>query len=113
MFNISILGGSDLGKRPWKPGKRLWTISLLGGAKIDFQQAQLEEQETRVVCISFLGGTDIIVPGDVTITVSGVSLLGGRDVKLAEVGTGQSGKSLHVAAFAILGGVTIKAPEQS
>jgi hypothetical protein len=115
MFNISILGGSDLGRRPWKPGKKLWTISLLGGTKIDFQQAQLEEGETKVVCISFLGGIHVIVPRDLPVTLSGGSLLGGRKVKLVDVGTRPStlGKSLHVAAFAILGGVAVKPPKKS
>jgi hypothetical protein len=114
MFNISIFGGSDLGKRPWKPGKTLWAITVLGGTDIDFQQAQLEEAVTKVVCISFLGGTDIIVPPDLPVTVSGFSLLGGRDVKLSkpEAAEPPSGKSLHIQAFAILGGVDIKPPKE-
>ena len=59
MFNFSIFGGSELGKRTWKPGKKLTAISLFGGTDIDFQQAQLEEPVTEVVCISILGGIDI------------------------------------------------------
>ncbi|MFP3975317.1 MAG: hypothetical protein ACLFVK_03735 [Dehalococcoidia bacterium] len=115
MFNISILGGSDLGKRPWNPGKKLWAISVLGEAKIDFQQARLEEGETKVTCISFLGSADIIVAPDLAVTVSGLSFLGGRDVKLPQLGTAatRQGKSLHVAAFAILGGIEIKPPKKS
>lgn len=114
MLNVSIFGGSDLGKHPWKPGKKLWAITLLGGTDIDFQQAQLEEAVTKVLCISFLGGTDIIVPPDLPVTVSGFSLFGGRDVKLPKPGTAEptSGKSLHVQAFAILGGVDIKPPKE-
>lgn len=114
MLNVSIFGGSDLGKHPWKPGKKLWAITVLGGTDIDFQQAQLEEAVTKVVCISFLGGTDIIVPPDLPVTVSGFSLFGGRDVKLSKPGTAEptSGKSLHVQAFAILGGVDIKPPKE-
>jgi hypothetical protein len=114
MLNVSIFGGSDLGKRPWKPGKKLWAITVLGGTDIDFQQAQLEEAVTKVVCITLLGGTDIIVPPDLPVTVSGFSLLGGRDVKLSEPGAAEppSGKSLHIQAFAILGGVDIKPPKE-
>jgi hypothetical protein len=89
MLNVSIFGGSDLGKHSWKPGKKLWAITLLGG-------------------------TDIIVPPDLPVTVSGFSLFGGRDVKLSKPGTAEptSGKSLHVQAFAILGGVDIKPPKE-
>ena len=114
MLNLSILGGSGLGKRPWKPGKKLWAISLLGGTNIDFQQAKLEEGETKVVCVSLLGGTDIIVPTDLPVTISGFSVLGGRDVKLTESGmTGSaSGKSLNIFACAILGGIDVKPPKK-
>lgn len=112
MFNISIFGGSDLGKRPWKPGKKLWAISLLGGTSIDFQQAQLDEEITKVVCISLLGGTEIIVPKDLPVTLSGFSFLGGREIKFSQPEV-TSGKSLHVTAFAILGGISVKPPKES
>lgn len=114
MLNFSIFGGFDLGKRPWKPGKTLWAITLLGGMEIDFQQAQLEEAVTKVVCISFLGGMDIIVPPGLPVTLSGFSLFGGRDMKLSkpEAAEPPSGKSLHIRAFTIIGGVDIKPPEE-
>ena len=87
----------------------------VGGTDIDFQQAQLDKGETKVVCISCLGGTDIIVPTDLPVTLSGFSLLGGREVKLSELGTvaATQDKSLHVAAFAISGGIEIKPPKKS
>ena len=112
MFNISVLGGSDLGKRPWKPGKKLWAVSLLGGTSIDFQQAQLEEEVTKVVCISLLGGIEIVVPQGLPVTLSGFSFLGGREMKLSKSEMA-SGKSLNVVAFAILGGMSIKPPKES
>ena len=112
MFNFSIFGGSELGKRAWKPGKKLTAISLFGGTDIDFQQAELEEPVTEVVCISILGGIDIIVPPDLPVTLSGVSILGGRDMKLAEPEKQLSDKSLHINAIAILGGISIKIPRE-
>ena len=114
MFNFSIFGGSQLGKRAWKPGKKLTAISLLGGTDIDFQQAELEEPVTEVVCISILGGIDIIVPPDLPVTLSGLSILGGRDMELAkpEPQKQLSDKSLHINAIAILGGISIKTPKE-
>ena len=114
MFNFSIFGGFGLGKGAWKPGKKLTAISLFGGTDIDFQQAELEEPVTEVVCVSILGGIDIIVPPDLPVTVSGLSLLGGRDVKLSESGLEKqlSDKSLHINAIAILGGISIKTPKE-
>ena len=113
MFNLSIFGGSNLGKRPWRPGRKLWSITLLGGTEIDFQQAQMEDGVTEMVCITLLGGADIIVPPEMPVTLSGFSLLGGREMKLTEGGGGglSSDKSLEVRAFAVLGGISIKPPK--
>ena len=114
MVNFSIFGGFELGKCAWRPGKKLTAISLFGGTDIDFQQAELEEPVTNVVCISIMGGTNIVVPPGLPVAVSGLSLLGGRDVKLPELGPAEqlSDKSLHINAIAILGGVSIKGPKE-
>jgi len=46
MRNTAILGASKLGKGPWRPGKKVTAIALLGGCEIDFREAELEEGVT-------------------------------------------------------------------
>jgi len=109
MRSIGILGGSKLGEGPWRPGPKVWSFSFLGGCEIDFRQAELEEDVTKLTTVSILGGTKVIVPPDLPVTLSGFSLLGGREVKRpkAREAPSVSAKSLHVNAIAILGGLSV------
>jgi hypothetical protein len=109
MKSIAILGGSKLGQRPWRPGKKVWSIAILGGSELDFRQAELEEDVTRVVAFSLFGGNTIIVPQDMPVTLSGISILGGREMKRSQAKEPPpvSAKGLYINAIAILGGVEI------
>lgn len=109
MESIAILGGSKLGQRPWRPGKKVWSIAIFGGSELDFRQAELEESVTQVVALSLCGGTKIIVPRDIPVTLSGVSMLGGREMKhsQAKEPSPASAKALHINAISIIGGLTV------
>ena len=109
MKSIAILGGSKLGRRPWRPGKKVWSIAIFGGSELDFRQAELEVDVTRVVAFSLFGGTTIIVPQDMPVTLSGFSILGGREMKRSQAKEPPpvSAKGLHINGIAILGGVEI------
>jgi hypothetical protein len=109
MKNIAILGGSKLGAGPWRPGKKVWSIAIFGGSELDFRQAELEEDVTRVVAFSMFGGSKVIVPKDLPVTLGGFSLLGGRDDKRSQAKglSPISAKGLHINAISILGGFTL------
>ena len=109
MKSIAILGGTKLGEGPWRPGKKVWSIAIFGGSDIDFRQAELEEDVTKVVAISVFGGTKIIVAPDTPVTLSGFSLFGGRKVERprAKEAPPASAKALHVNAIHICGGFKV------
>ena len=77
---------------------------FIGGSTIDFQKAEMEDGATTVVCISLMGGTDLIVPKELSVVLSGLSLFGGQKVKASgsDSSSLSDGKSLHVNAWAIL-----------
>ncbi len=109
MKSVAIFGGSKLGQGPWRPGRKVWSIAIFGGSEIDFRQAELEKEVTRVVAFSLFGGHKVIVPPDMPATLSGFSILGGRDVKRpqAKEAPPASAKALHINAINIFGGFTL------
>jgi predicted membrane protein len=109
MKNISILGGSKIGRRPWRPGKKIWSIAIVGGCVMDFRQAELDENITKLVAISILGGHKVVVPQDLPVSLTGFSFLGGREMKRSQAKeTAQgSGRTLHINAISILGGFEV------
>jgi len=108
MANLSIFGGSKVGQGPWRPGKSFRSIAIFGGAEIDFHQAQLEESGTKVTVFSLFGGHKISVPPEMPVSISGFSLLGGREIKRPHGKEAPpNAPVLHLKAISILGGVEI------
>jgi predicted membrane protein len=109
MKSIAIFGGSKLGQRPWRPGKKVWSIAIFGGSELDFCQAELEEDITEVVAFSLFGGSKIIVPQDMPVTLSGFSIFGGSEMKRSQAKEPPptSAKALHINAISFFGSVSV------
>ena len=109
MKSISVFGGSKIGQRSWRPGKKVWSLAIFGGCDMDFRQAELEEGTTKIVAISILGGNKVIVPQDLPISLCGFSFLGGREMKRSKTieTPAISAKVLHINAISILGGFEV------
>ncbi len=101
-MNVAIFGG--FGKRPFAPG---WTkqtaVAILGGGDLDLT-ASAPGEGARLTAVAVLGRVAIRVPPGTRVTMSGLSLFGGRSV---DVQAGD-GPALALRAFAILGGLEVK-----
>jgi hypothetical protein len=102
----AILGASKLGKGPWRPGKKVTAIACMGGCEIDFREAELEDGVTEVKAISVLGDVNIVVKPDIPVTISGISILGTRNVTRSKdlIPSLNAKKSIHVKTTCIIGG---------
>ena len=105
MNNFAFLGVSKLGQGPWRPGKSVWSIAIFGGCEVDFTQVVLEEGITRVTAVSIFGTNKVIAPKGIPISVSGISILGGRSVKRVRAWDQptSSSKSIAINATSLLG----------
>ena len=106
MKSIAILGGSRLGQGPWRPGRKIWSISIFGSSVIDFCQARMEESLTEVVAFSLFGMTKVIDPDDMPVDVSGVSILGAKSVNRPHAAESLDGapNKLRIKSLALVGG---------
>ena len=105
MKSTAIFSGSEIGKYPWRPGKKVWSFVIFGGANIDFRKAEFEDKVTNVVAFSLFGGHKIIVPQNVLVTLSGLSLFGSKNLKRSEAKniSTKTDTALHVNAISIFG----------
>ena len=96
-------------------------VSVFGGTRLDLTAAALATGETKINVISVFGGTEIFVPDDVAIRVTGVSVFGGVKVRGLELSNGifsqhgyespgytRAAKRLHIDATSVFGGAKIK-----
>jgi hypothetical protein len=100
--NIAIFGGFD--KRPFAPG---WTkqtaVAVLGGGEIDLTAAPPADGAV-LTAVALFGAIEVVAPAGSRVTLSGLSLFGGRSVTVVA----GDGPAFAVRAFAVFGGIEVK-----
>jgi predicted membrane protein len=86
------------------------SVAIFGSTEVDFRQAQLPEGVTEVAQFSLFGANNLIVTSDMSVTVTGLSLLGKRTMRRspAKQMPSLTAKSLRVSGTSIMGRLSIK-----
>jgi Cell wall-active antibiotics response 4TMS YvqF len=98
-------------------------VAVFGATQIDLAAGLLAPGETKINVVSILGGTDILVPDDIAVRVTGISMFGGVNVRGREISSGifsvnqyespgyaAAVRRVHIDATSIFGGVKIRTP---
>jgi hypothetical protein len=104
---ISIMGGHERRGR-WRVGRDLLVLSIMGGAELDFQHAEVAERTTTIRVITIMGGAELRFPPGVDVQVNKFALMGGHDVKLDETPPPPGAPVFHVRLFSLMGGAEIR-----
>lgn len=103
---VAILGGFTR-RGDWVVPKEFTAFMLMGGGEIDLREARFAEREVTIHIVAIMGGCEIIVPEDATVRVTGIGIMGAFDH--TGIGTGQpDGPVITVNGVAIMGGVDVK-----
>ncbi len=110
MTDWVFFGKSRFGSGPWRPGRKVRSIVFFGASEVDFRQAQLEEGITSLMVFNFFGFTDAVVPSELSVTMTGLSILGIRRIKRSQAKAlpTLTAKSLKVSCISIVGRLTVK-----
>ena len=104
-WQVSPIGGVSRKGSWWLP-ERSVGISLIGGADLDFGDAQFAAPEVEFSRFSLIGGITAKVPTGVRVELSGFTLIGGHSVRLPEPVPGAP--VLRLRLFSIIGGISVK-----
>ena len=64
---------------PWTPARHVWVVNMLGGAVMDFREADLKPGVTELTVFCILGDVEIVLPLDLQVEFGGLGLIGGFD----------------------------------
>jgi hypothetical protein len=103
---VAILGGFTR-KGDWVVPKEFTAFMLMGGGEIDLRDARFTEREVTIHIVAILGGCEVIVPEDATVYVTGIGILGAFEHTDAGPGS-PDGPVITVNGVALLGGVDVK-----
>jgi hypothetical protein len=103
---VAILGGFSR-KGDWVVPKEFTAFLLMGGGEIDLRDARFTQREVTIHIVAILGGCEVIVPEDATVYVTGIGILGAFEHSDAGPGS-PDGPVITINGVALLGGVDVK-----
>jgi hypothetical protein len=99
---VSIMGGTS---RTEQVAEEHVVLDVMGGSDLDLRHATFPSGEARVTAIAIMGGSDIWVPENARVEMTGFSLIGGNDNR---VPPGGDGPLIRVRAWSLIGGIDVR-----
>jgi hypothetical protein len=114
--SVAIFSGTER-RGAWVAPKNFVALSIFGGSKIDLREAELPPDGMAIDVLCLFGGTDIIIPEGVNIVVQGFGLFGGFSRRAPERHY-PGAPTITVRGLALFGGAEVKtgrpgAPDRS
>jgi hypothetical protein len=105
---FNILGGSERRGR-WTPAPRMLAITVAGGVLLDFRDVSFGMSEVEVTTLALLGGaTEILVPPNVRVEVTGMPFLGRIRDELEDAVVDPEAPLIRIRGYTILGTVRVR-----
>lgn len=83
-------------------------LTYFGGTSIDLRRAALADGRARLRLVTIMGGTDVTVPDTWRVTVEGMAIAGGHDVRVSDPATlPADSPHLVLDARTVMGGLRV------
>ena len=106
-WHVAIMSGHST-KGRWRIGGKTNAVAVMGGCDMDLRRAEIEGHEVEITAVAFWGGIQIIVPEGFDVELRGLSIMGGRSLRLRDVPIVRGSPRIVIRGFAIMGGIEVK-----
>lgn len=104
---VGVMSGAEARGR-WRTGDRVNAVAVMGGCLLDFRRAVIDAPEVVVTAVALMGGIKILVPEGVEVELTGLPIMGGKSLHVADVPVLPGSPRIVVRAFPIMGGVEVR-----
>lgn len=102
-----MLGHSERAGR-WRAGLQTRAVSVLGSCTLDLRRAEIDGAELVVDGACILGNLEVVVPEGVEVELTGIPILGSKELHVADVAPPPGSPRVRVRAVCILGSVLVR-----
>ena len=95
-------------KGRWRIGRKTNAVAVMGGCDMDLRRAEIEGPEVEITAVAFWGGVEIVVPEGFDVDLRGLSIMGGRSLRLRDVPIVPGSPRIVIRGFAIMGAIAVK-----
>ena len=104
---VAVMSGSAA-KGRWRLAARTSAVAVMGGCEMDLRQAEIDGPEVVITAVAFWGGIKITVPEGIDVEMEGLSIMGGRSLRLRDVPIVPGSPRIRIRAYSIMGGIEIR-----
>ncbi len=106
-WHVAFMSGHST-KGRWRIGGKTTAVAVMGGCDLDLRRAQIDGPEVEITAVAFWGGVEIIVPEGFDVELRGLSIMGGRSLRLRDVPIVPGSPRIVIHGFAVMGGIEVK-----
>ncbi|KQC36754.1 DUF1707 domain-containing protein [Frankia sp. ACN1ag] len=110
-WTVAVMSGNERTGR-WRPSRHTRAVAVMGGCELDLREIAFPTDTLLITAVAVMGGIEIIVPEGVEVEVTGVSVMGGRSVKVADTPRRPGTPVVRIRAIAVMGGVEVRSKPQ-
>ncbi|MFG3529278.1 DUF1707 domain-containing protein [Streptomyces sp. NPDC047917] len=93
----------------WTVGRKFTAFAMWGGGEIDLREANFEDREVVIRCITIMGGIQVTVPPELNVDVRGFGFMGGFGERSKDEGVpSPDSPRVRITGFALMGGVGVE-----
>ena len=104
---VALMSGSKA-KGRWRAAPSVKAVAFWGGCELDFRRAEIDTPEVRVTAIAVMGGIEVVVPEGIDVELTGLAVMGGKHLRVADVPVLPGSPVVTVRAIAFWGGVSVR-----
>jgi hypothetical protein len=104
---VAVMGQSERTSR-WRAGERIRVVTIMGNCRLDLRRAEIDTPEVVIRAFVVMGGIDIIVPEGVEVELTGIHIMGDKNLSVADVPRLPGTPLVKVKAIALMGGVKVR-----
>lgn len=95
-------------KGRWTVARTFTGFAMWGGGEIDLREANFEDREVVIRCITIMGGIHVTAPPELNVEVRGIGIMGGFGEGANEEGEPvPDAPHVRITGFALMGGVGV------
>ncbi|MFD4026705.1 DUF1707 domain-containing protein [Streptomyces sp. NPDC058576] len=104
---FALWGGFNR-KGRWTVARTFTGFAMWGGGEIDLREANFEDREVVIRCITIMGGIHVTAPPELNVEVRGIGIMGGFGEGSNEEGEpAPDAPHVRITGFALMGGVGV------
>jgi len=91
----------------WRVERPLAALAVMGDVVLDLRGAEVPQGNVDITATAVMGDVKIYVPDGVDVQLSGIAVMGDKQVQVREAPAGQTAPKVVVKATAIMGDVKV------